>query len=147
MSAVQNLEKLPPSAATTAGVQQFLSEFPAAAYAAMDDDFNSPILIAQLFEAVKWINLLVEKRETISSDDLKNFRNLMKVFVSDILGLLEENAASGSDAIGGLMNLILEWRQQVKAAKDFATSDRIRDELKKIGITIKDTKEGASWEM
>ncbi len=147
MVAVQNLGKLSPSSTTSAGVKKFLDEFPVAAYAAMDDDFNSPILIAHLFEAVKWINLLVEKREQINETDLASFRDLIKSLVTDILGLQEEEAGSGNEAIAGLMDLILEWRQQVKANKDFATSDRIRDELKKLGITIKDAKDGASWEM
>jgi len=147
MTAILNLKKVQASASTGPELQKFLVKFPVDAYAAMDDDFNSPILIAQLFEAVKWINMLIEKRESISEPDLHEFQRLMNVFAFEILGLTEETALDSSESMDGLMNLILELRQLAKNSKDFATSDRIRDTLKALGITIKDTKEGSSWEL
>lgn len=145
MAAYRSAKKIAAAPATGEALKKFLEEFPRKGYEAMDDDFNSPVLIAHLFEAVKWINLLEEKKENISAADLAEFNAQLKIFVEEILGLSDENA-SGGGSIDGLMKIILELRQGAKAAKDFATSDRIRDELLALGISIKDTKDGVKWE-
>ncbi len=145
MIAVSLLNKLQASSNTGTELQSFLKEFPMNSYAAMDDDFNSPILIAQLFEAVKWINLLADKKETISESDLVEFKRLVNVFIFEILGLKEEQGNENNQSVDGLMQIVIELRQNAKTAKDFATSDRIRDALKELGILIKDTKDGATW--
>ena len=146
MTAVRALPKVAASNNNSEGFAAFLAEFSTKGYAAMDDDFNSPILIAELFEAVKWVNLLVEKRETATAADLAEFKKLLNTFVFDILGLVDETGNDNSATLDVLMKFVLEMRQQARTAKDFATSDRIRDELAKVGITIKDTKDGVSWE-
>jgi cysteinyl-tRNA synthetase len=146
MIAVQTLKKIQPTDKTSVGINAFLADFSKSGFEAMDDDFNSPILIAQLFEAVKWINLLVEKRETINKEDIEKFISTLDNFVFDILGLKEEGNTESGESIDGLMQIILEIRQNAKNNKDFSTSDQIRDGLKKLGITIKDTKEGATWD-
>ncbi len=115
-------------------------------YAAMNDDFNSPIVIATLFEAARIIHLVAEKKETIDSPGLDLLKKTIHDFVFDILGLKEESEETGSLA-KDLMNAILIIRKEVKLKKDFATSDMIRDELAKLRISIKDGKEGSTWAM
>ncbi len=117
-------------------------------YEAMNDDFNSPVLIAKLFDAVRIVNSLKEGSEKIAEVDFKRLKGLFNSFVLDILGLeIEEAGEEQGGLVDGLMGTILSIRQDARKNKDFATSDKIRDELLKLKIQIKDTKEGADWEM
>lgn len=117
-------------------------------YDAMNDDFNSPVVIAQLFDAVRIINLIKEGKEKLSGEDLALLRQTYREFIVDILGLVpEEQSGRKDELISGLMDTIIEIRQDARAKKDFQTSDQIRDKLLKINIQIKDGKEGASWEI
>jgi cysteinyl-tRNA synthetase len=115
-------------------------------YDVMNDDFNSPMLIANLFEGVRIINLLKEKKETITAGDLELLKNAFALFVLEILGLKVEKAGSQDEVVSGLMDLILALRKDSREKKDFSTSDRIRDALQQLQISVKDTKEGATWE-
>ncbi len=115
-------------------------------YDAMNDDFNSPIVIANLFELVRIINSVNDGKEKISSSDLDLMKDTMKVFIFDILGFKEESESSDNGVVDGLMQLVLQWRQQVREAKDYAASDKIRNELAKINIVVKDGKDGSRWE-
>ncbi|MFS4483243.1 cysteine--tRNA ligase [Hyunsoonleella sp. 2307UL5-6] len=115
-------------------------------YDAMNDDFNSPILIAHLFEAIKFINQIKDKKASISAEDLQVLKQTMHAFVFDVLGL--ENVAeanSGSDKLAGAVDVLIKLRQDARANKDFAMSDKIRDELAKVGIQLKDGKDGTSF--
>ena len=115
-------------------------------YDAMNDDFNTPILIANLFEAVKYINQVKDGSETINADDLSLLKNTINAFVFDILGL--ENVTkteSGTDKLAGAVDILIKLRQDARANKDFALSDKIRDELAEAGIQLKDGKEGTSF--
>ena len=114
-------------------------------YDAMNDDFNSPILIANLFEGVKIINSVNDKNENVSMDDLILLKELFSKFVFEILGLKEESSQAEDNLSEGLMNLILDIRKEVRNKKDFVTSDQIRDALQKLNISVKDTKDGARW--
>ena len=117
-------------------------------YEAMNDDFNSPIVIANLFEGVRIINSVNDKKESLSADDLHLLRDTFNTFTGEILGLKQEEAAAGSDeTLNGLMQLILDLRKNAKTARDFATADKIRDELTRVGISVKDTKDGAEWSL
>ncbi len=118
-------------------------------YDAMNDDFNSPILIAQLFEAVKHINSVSEKKATISSEDLATLKQTMHDFIFDVLGLLDSTSETGSDSnkLDSAISLLIELRNNARANKDFATSDRIRDELQEAGIQLKDGKEGTTYSL
>ncbi len=116
-------------------------------YSAMNDDFNSPIVIAQLFEGLKTINQIAEGKVKISEGELKKFTDAFKLFYYDILGLqLEEQATADNEITNELMDLIIQFRQAAKSERDFATADKIRDRLKELNIVIKDQKDGASWE-
>ncbi|PCI35586.1 MAG: cysteine--tRNA ligase [Flavobacteriaceae bacterium] len=114
-------------------------------YDAMNDDFNSPILIAQLFDAVKQVNLLKEGRATISTSDLEIFTQTINSFVFDVLGLPNEAANNHSDKLGGVVELLIKLRKEARDNKDWALSDQIRNELVELGIQLKDGKEGTSF--
>lgn len=115
-------------------------------YDAMNDDFNSPILIAQLFEGVRYINLLKDGKETITAADLDLLTKTMNGFVFDVLGLKNEaETNTTNDRLEGVVNMLIGMRNEARANKDFALSDQIRDRLKDIGIELKDTKEGTTF--
>ncbi|MFP9100263.1 cysteine--tRNA ligase [Flavobacterium sp. RHBU_24] len=115
-------------------------------YDAMNDDFNSPILIAQLFEGVRYINLLKDGKETLTAQDIDNLAKAMHAFVFDILGLKDEKGQDGSnDKLEGVINMLIEMRREARANKDFALSDQIRNRLTTLGIELKDTKEGTTF--
>lgn len=142
MESLSVLEKLSPSASSSVDI----AELEEKCYAAMNDDFNTPILIANLFEGVRIINSANDKKETLTTADLEALRKLMHTFIFEVLGLLDESKSmAGSDVIEGLMNLIIDIRKTARENKDWSTSDKIRDELKAIGVEIKDTKEGVEW--
>jgi len=112
-------------------------------YAAMDDDFNSPVLIAELFEAVRIVNSVYDGKQTIDAPSLENLRTLMQHFVHDVLGLMDDN--TGSDDFEKLMDVVIGLRNEAKQNKDYTMSDRIREGLNTIGIQLKDSKEGTLW--
>ena len=115
-------------------------------YDAMNDDFNSPILIAQLFEGVRFVNLLKENKETISVTDLEILSTTMQSFVFDVLGLENQKTAdSSNDKLEGTINMLIDMRNKARADKNFAMSDHIRDQLLTLGIQLKDNKEGTSF--
>jgi len=113
-------------------------------YDAMNDDFNAPILIANLFEAVKKINLIHDAKEQINLSDKNLLLTEMGGFVFDVLGIKFEDE-SGDKRLVPVMDLILELRQKARSEKDWATSDLIRDGLKKAGIEVKDGKDSSNW--
>jgi cysteinyl-tRNA synthetase len=115
-------------------------------YEAMNEDFNSPVVIANLFEGARIINSVNDKKETISAGDLDLLKKMFNTFVFDILGLKDETTAEQSEYLNGLMELILKIRQRSRETKDWSTSDQIRDALQKLSITVKDSKEGSKWE-
>ncbi|RYD81296.1 MAG: cysteine--tRNA ligase [Sphingobacteriales bacterium] len=143
-NAMQLMENLQPAEKSTLDIEKWIS----ACYDAMNDDFNTAILIAKLFEAISWINLINDKKETLTADDLNLLKDTVNTFVRDVLGLQsEEEQGAGKEKIDGLMQLVIDLRKDARTNKDFATSDKIRDHLQEIGFVIKDGKEGTSWQM
>ncbi len=118
-------------------------------YDAMNDDFNSPILIAQLFEATKYVNAYKDGNATITQKDLELLKRTMHDFIFDVLGLLSLDETSGGDGdkLSGAVELLIELRNKARANKDFATSDQIRDELLEHGIQLKDGKDGTTYSL
>ena len=115
---------------------------------AMLDDLNTPIVISNLFDALKAINLVYDGKETVSTTDLTELKEVFHLFVEDILGLIVENGtAGGSEAYKKAIDLLLNMRLDAKRNKDWATSDKIRNELTALGFEIKDTKEGFEWKI
>jgi len=135
------LQQLSPGKESTINIDELTDN----CYQAIKDDLNSPILIAHLFEAVRFIHLIKEGKEKVNANDLKQLKNLFQTFVYDILGLREEQSDS-SELTSELIDMILTLRLEAKKNKDFATADKIRDELTQKGIIIKDTKDGFEWE-
>jgi cysteinyl-tRNA synthetase len=148
MKGVETLGKLKPSAATSEGV--VVADLEKRCREAMDDDLNSPIVISHLFDCVRIINQIAEGQQTISEADLTELKRVFDLYVFDILGLRNEkaeSAAGGSDMLKTVVDMILSVRQEAKANKDWATSDKIRNELTAIGIRVKDRKDGVDWEI
>jgi cysteinyl-tRNA synthetase len=117
-------------------------------YEALCDDLNTPIALSHVFDAIRIINTAKDRKITLDATDYKALVDLFDNIVFGVLGLRDEDASEGGKAlqtIDGLVNMVLEQRKAAKAAKDWATSDRIRDDLKALGIQIKDTKEGTEW--
>ncbi|WP_430401004.1 cysteine--tRNA ligase [Flavobacterium sp.] len=121
-----------------------------ACYEAMNDDFNTPILIAQLFEGVRYINLVNDKKETITIEDLALLNETLNSFLHDVLGLNLESttnnaASSDNNKLEGVVNMLIEMRNEARANKNWALSDEIRDKLFALGIQLKDGKEGTGF--
>ena len=117
---------------------------------AMDDDLNSPIVISHLFDSARAINTVFDGKGTISEADLNELREVWKTYAMDILGLQldgTQEAGAGMDAYKGAVDMLLNMRLEAKRQKDWATSDKIRNELTALGFTIKDTKDGFEWSL
>jgi cysteinyl-tRNA synthetase len=116
-------------------------------YAKLCDDLNTPMALAQIFEAVRIINTAKDKKLTLDKTDYQALVDLFDNIVAGVLGLRDEESEGGKtmQTIDGLVNMVLEQRKAAKAAKDWATSDKIRDDLKALGIQIKDGKDGTEW--
>ena len=116
---------------------------------AMNDDLNTAQVISHLFDASRNINQLADKKATIAAADLEELKETFRLFAFDVLGLKEERGSDSAreEAFGKVVDMLLEQRQAAKAAKDWATSDKIRNELQALGFEIKDGKEGATWKL
>jgi cysteinyl-tRNA synthetase len=142
MEAVDGLKTINPSNTSSLDIKTWKQS----CYDAMNDDFNSPILIAQLFEAVRFINLMKDNSATLTAEDLKDFTGTVNSFVFDVLGLKDEKAiATNNDKLEGVIHMLINMRNEARANKDFAMSDQIRDQLIVLGIQLKDGKEGTSF--
>ena len=142
INAIKTLDNLKTSPSSTSNIVELEKN----CYEAMNDDFNTPILVANLFEGARIINSVNDGKETITADDLFILKKLMHDFTFDVLGLKSEQSNTSADkSLQAVMEIILDIRSEVKAKKDFAASDKLRDSLNKINITIKDTKDGATW--
>ncbi|MFT6601067.1 MAG: cysteinyl-tRNA synthetase [Dokdonia donghaensis] len=124
-----------------------VNDWKASCYAAMNDDFNTPILIAHLFDAVKQIHLIKDGKATITASDLKLLLETINAFVFDVLGLEDHNAFAKADGskLSGTVELLIKLRKEARENKDFALSDKIRDELIELGIQLKDGREGTTF--
>jgi cysteinyl-tRNA synthetase len=142
-NACKTLDKISPSIRNPQS--PVISDLEKSCYAALNDDFNSPILIANLFEGVRLINSAADGKETLSSEDVTALRALYRVFSDEILGLKDESAEGRDDLVPGLMKLILDLRQAAKEHKDYEASDKIRHDLTDLRVIVKDTKDGPTW--
>ena len=116
-------------------------------YDAMNDDFNTPILIAHLFEAVKFINLIKDSKETISKSDMVILTETINAFTFDVLGLTNSNSTNNSDKLQSVVELLIQLRKEAKEDKNYALSDTIRKKLLEKGIQLKDGREGTTFTM
>ncbi len=142
MDAINVLEELQPGTASSMDVAAWKQH----CYDAMNDDFNSPVLIAHLFEAVKLINQMKEGKSSLTREDLDLFKNTLHSFTFDILGLVNTAVTNnGTDKLAAAVELLIDLRQQARANKDFALSDKIRDQLAEKGIQLNDGKDGTTF--
>ncbi len=145
MNAVKTIGELPVSAESTIDVAGLKEK----CFAALSDDLNSPVAIAHLFDGVKMINSIKAGLEKISATDLQDLKSFFNSIVFDILGLKDEQAASQADhsVLNGAVDMLLKLRMEAKADKNWATADKIRNELNGLGVEIKDTKDGFEWSL
>lgn len=142
MTAEKTLAGLQPSETSTADIKNIADR----CYEAMNDDLNTPVAIAQLFDAVKIINLVNDGKEKLTKADIRELSEVFRMFIHDIFGLRPEEAG-GNEKLAGVVTLLLDMRQEAKARKEWSVSDRIRDRLNELGITVKDRKDGYDWEI
>jgi cysteinyl-tRNA synthetase len=143
IKAIATLKNLKPSAESTVDIKSLRAR----CYEAMDDDLNSPVLLSYLFEGVKYINSVNDGTEKLTAGDLELMGDIFRTFVFDILGLTDEATGTGDEKLTGeLVNIIIGLRQEAKDRKEWSTSDRIREDLRKAGIVLRDVKNGVEWE-
>ena len=142
MNSIETLEKISASNTSTYDVKLLQEK----CYAAMSDDFNTPILIAHLFDGVRIINSIKDGTESLNRSDLNQLKTIFNNFVTDILGFITSEEGNGNDMTNEIMELVLKLRSKAKNSKDFETADLIRDELDKVGIQIEDGRQGSSWQ-
>ena len=143
MKGITLLPGLKPSPASTVDVINLVDK----GYEAMSDDLNCPVVLGILFEGVRIINSVKDGKEKINAEDLETLRKFMTTFTHDLLGLEQEENQRQTELLGKVILLLLQQRQEAKSRKDYAASDRIRDQLSELGILVRDTKQGAEWEL
>ena len=144
MDAINSLDALKAGTTSTFNVTEWRQK----CYDAMNDDFNSPILIAHLFEAAKLVNQIKDSNASLTTEDLANLKSTMNAFTFDVLGLVNANTSdTGTDKLSGAVELLIQLRQEARANKDFALSDKIRDELAAKGIQLNDGKDGTTFSL
>ena len=143
LEAYERLQKIIPSATTTVDIAGLREK----CEVAMCDDLNTPIVISHLFDACKSINTITDGKGTISANDLEELKEVFNLFVEEILGLQTSTTDNNNDAYKKAIDLLLSLRLQAKQNKDWAMSDKIRNELMALGFTIKDTKDGFEWSL
>jgi cysteinyl-tRNA synthetase len=142
MEGMDLLNKLKTGSSSTLDI----SAWKKSCYDAMNDDFNTPILIAQLFEGIRFVNLINDGKETITENDLNELKATLNGFIFDVLGITDEQTTNdNSEKLEGVVNLMIQMRNEARANKDFALSDQIRDQLLSVGIQLKDGKDGTSF--
>src|SRR5664280_2908991 len=143
MKAIDSLKKLKPSDKSTCDIIKLQKK----CYEALDDDLNSPVLLSHLFEGVRIVNSVIDGSEKIDVPGLESLKELFNIFVFEILGLKDESAGSVDEKMTGeLIGIIVNLRQDAKNRKEFDVSDKIRQELNKLGVIMKDRKDGVDWE-
>ena len=143
MNAMQTIQNLSTSDSSTVDVSALVEKFATA----MNDDFNTPILIAYLFDGVKMINSIHGEKETISGSDLELLLTTMNSYVWDVLGLKPvENSGAKDELTEELMSLFIRLRKEAKDNKNYSLADEIRNKLTSLSITLKDSKDGTTWE-
>ena len=143
MDAVEALSEIQAKDKSTFDVEELEKK----CYDAINDDFNTPILIAHLFEAVKLINLIKANKASLNNNDLILLKSIFDVFANEVLGLKKENHQKSNDFTNEIMDVILKLRKHAKINQDFITADLIRDELDGLGIQINDSRDGSSWQI
>jgi cysteinyl-tRNA synthetase len=142
MEGLDLLKNLEPSATSSLDITSWRTS----CYDAMNDDFNTPILIAQLFEGIRFVNVVNDKRETLTAADIELLKTTLESFLFDVLGIKnEKSAGNNSEKLNGVIEMLIEMRNDARANKNWALSDEIRDKLLALGIQLKDGKDGTGF--
>ena len=151
MNAMDDLQRVQPATECDSETERVVKSLRQKCYDAMNDDLQTQIVISCLFEAASVVNKLLDHKASICPDCLRELHDVMHLFAEDLLGLRNEHAAGAAagreQAFSGVVDMVLDLRSKAKAAKDWATSDRIRDDLARLGFEVKDTKDGAVWRL
>ncbi|WP_304063560.1 cysteine--tRNA ligase [Hoylesella loescheii] len=150
LNGIADLQRIQPAKASDEATATIVNELPRKCYEAMNDDFQTPMVLSHLFEACRLINTLIDHKAQISAEHLEQLATTMRLFAFQLLGLNPENGNNNDareEAFGQVVDMVLDLRAKAKADKDWATSDRIRDELASAGFEVKDTKDGATWKL
>ena len=150
LTGLADLKRIKTAKESDAQVAEFVAALRRKCYDAMNDDMQTPVVIGNLFEACRLINIILDHKAAISDADLEELTTVMRLFAFDILGLKEADSGGGKEreeAFGKVVDMVLDLRAKAKAAKDWATSDRIRDELAAAGFEVNDTKDGSVWRL
>lgn len=144
----RRLQSLKPSEMSSVELPDFASK----CYDALDDDLNTPMVIAELFEACGYVNKAADGLITLSAEDIAKLSSIFDTFLIELLGIRVDNVAGNESdtrvkALEGAVDLLMDVRGKAKAAKDWATSDLIRDRLSALGFAVKDTKNGVEWKV
>lgn len=143
MEAYTNISKINPSTTSSVNIEKIRNK----SFEALNDDLNTPIVLAQFFDLVKIINAAIQAKEQLSEKDIDSIKKLYNDIIFNILGLEPITNSSNNDLVEKIIAVILEERTQAKLRKDYETSDRIRNKLNEIGIEINDTKNGTEWKI
>jgi cysteinyl-tRNA synthetase len=142
MEGIDILKELQPGSTSTIDIASWKQS----CYEAMNDDFNTPILIAHLFEGIKFVNLINDGKETLTSADLRILTETLHTFTFDVIGVKDEKkSADNSEKLDGVVEMLIGMRNEARANKNFALSDQIRDQLLALGIQLKDGKDGTTF--
>ena len=150
MNGIDSIDRLQPADECDQETLQFVKSLRQRCYNAMNDDLSTQLLISYLFEACTLINKILDHKATICIDCLNELKEVMHLFTFDILGLENSHSANNDqreEAYGKVVDMVLDLRSKAKAAKDWATSDLIRDQLAEFGFEVKDTKDGVTWKL
>ena len=142
MEGIEVLKSIQPSANSTIDISSWRKN----CYDAMNDDFNTPVLIANLFEGIRFVNIVNDGKETLKKEDLDLLSTTLNEFIFDVLGIKnEKGTANNSDKLASVIEMLIGMRNEARANKNFALSDQIRDQLLALGIQLKDGKEGTNF--
>ena len=148
MGGLKDLKRIQPAKGSSPEIAAYVKGLSDKLYSAMNDDMQTPVVISELFEACHQVNLLVDRKFKIGAEDLETLSKTMHLWIEEILGLVNTTDNAGDNkALDKVMKMVLDIRAKAKADKDWATSDKIRDDLNEAGIIIKDTPDGAIWEI
>ena len=150
MNGIDDLKRITPAAESDEATASFVGALRQKCYDAMNDDLQTPGVISNLFEACHVVNALIDHKASISEADLKELADTMNLFAFDLLGLCKEGESGNKareEAYAKVVDMVIDLRNKAKAAKDWTTCDRIRDDLKAAGFEVKDTKDGVTWKL
>jgi cysteinyl-tRNA synthetase len=145
LDAYDNIERLVGADVSPANIADLVQK----SYDALNDDLNTPMVIAQLFEAARLINSALDGSVALTADNIRELKDFFRLFLFDLLGIKNElkDGNAGYESFSKAVDMLLQMRMQAKQNKDWATSDKIRDDLTALGFEIKDTKDGFEWKL